>query len=185
MSWREILNADSPDFSDKRYKSPPKDPFCHFSPFSHKERELKNDLEKLEADSPVLDHLTETERQAYEDWFSEMTGEKFNMSVEEARSEAMKLLVKTSRLLKIGQATQDYKLDGYLKIFSTKLNRSIYLAKDEQAKKRVPDKSLQVFLESEVKALRGLNPDESALMLEAKAIFNFNGAIEDGGQNEK
>ena len=130
--------------------------------------------------SPVLDHLTETERQAYQGWYDVMIGEKFNMSPQEAHAEAMKLLIKTSRLLKIDQATQDYKLNGYLKIFSTKLNRPIYLAKDEKVKRRVPDKALKVFLESEIQTLKGLSSDELTLMLEAKAIFNFGGLIEDG-----
>lgn len=102
------------------------------------------------------------------------------MSPEEAHAEAMKLLIKTSRLLKIEQATQDYRRTGFLKIYSTKFNRHIYLAKDEQAKKRVPEQSLQIFLESEIQALKGLSPDELMLMLEAKVIFNFGGLIEDG-----
>lgn len=135
--------------------------------------------------SPVLDHLTETERQAYHGWYEVMTGKNFNMSQYEAHAEARKLLLKTSRLLKIEQALKDYKLDGYLKIFSTKLNREIYLARDGKVKSRVPDKSLQVFLESEIETLKGLNPDELMLMLEAKAILNFNGLIEGGDQHEK
>jgi len=135
--------------------------------------------------SVILDHLTETERQAYVGWYDVMTGEKFNMSEEEAHKEAMKLLLKTSRLLKIDQATQDYKLDGFIKIFSTKLNRSIYLVRDERTKAGVPDKSLQVFVESEIKGFRGLSRDEILLLIEARTILNFNGVIVDGGQNEK
>jgi len=135
--------------------------------------------------SVILDNLTETERQAYDGWFTIMTGDKFNMSPEEAHAEAMKLLLKTSRLLKIDQAVKDYKLDGFLKIFSTKLNRAVYLVKDEKVKKRVPDKSLQVFLESEIKGFRGLSRDEILLLIEARTILNFNGVIVDGGQNEK
>lgn len=134
--------------------------------------------------SPALDHLTETEREAYREWFEIITTGKAQLSPEEAHAEAMKLLIKTSRLLKIDQAAQDYKLDGYIKIYSTKLNRSVYLAKDERAKRRIPDKSLQVFMECEIKALRGLSPDELMLILEAKAMLNFNGVIEDGGDNE-
>jgi len=133
---------------------------------------------------PMLDNLTETERQAYQGWYDVMVGDKFNMSPERADAEAMALLLKTSRILKIEQASKDYKRDGYIKIFSTKLNRPVYLAKDEPAKMRVPDKSLQVFLESEIQAFNGLSSDELTLMLEAKAIFNFNGEIKDGDFNE-
>jgi len=184
MTWRDVLDIETPDKSAKSAKSPPNDTFSPFSPFSHKDRKLKSDPVALETGTLVLDLLTETERQAYHGWYDVMIGQKFKMSPEEAHAEAMRLLIKTSWLLKIDQATQDYKLNGYLKIFSTKLNRTIYLAKDEKAKKRVPDKSLQVFVESEIDALKGLSADEQMLMLEAKTMFNFNGLIEDGGKEK-
>jgi hypothetical protein len=184
MGWRQILNAAVPDFSAKSVKSPPNDTFSHFCHFSQEDREYKSDPVKLKADALLLDNLTEAEREAYQGWYDVMVGEKFNMSPDEAHAEAMVLLLKTSRMLKLAQATHDYEQDGYQKIFSTKLNRNIYLAKDEQAKKRVPDKSLQVFVESEIDALKGLSADEQMLMLEAKTIFNFNGVIEDGGKEK-
>ena len=45
------------------------------------------------------------------------------------------------------------------------------MAKNKQAAKQVPDKSLPVYLESEIQACKGLSREEAKILLEAKIIF--------------
>ena len=100
MTWRDILDIETPDNSAKSAKNHENDPFCHFSHFSHKDQELKNEPVKLKADAPVLDHLTETERQAYQGWYDVMVGDKFNMSPKEAHVEALRRIEFSKRALR-------------------------------------------------------------------------------------
>ena len=43
MTWRDILDIETPDKRNKRDKSLASDPFCHFSHFSLKDCELENE----------------------------------------------------------------------------------------------------------------------------------------------
>ena len=76
------------------------------------------------------------------------------------------------KALDIGQAVEDYKRDGFIKIFSVYLMQAIYLARDEKAASVVPDKTLPIYIESELAALRDLNLDELRTLHEAKIIFD-------------
>jgi len=73
--------------------------------------------------------------------------------------------------IQVNQAAQDYRRYGYIKIFSTVLNRAVYLAKHEQAAKRVPDRDIPVYTESEIEAVKGLDPEVAKVLLEARILF--------------
>ena len=75
------------------------------------------------------------------------------------------------KALDISQAVEDYKRDGIIKIFSAYLEQSIYLARNERCARKVPDKTLPVYLEDELKALKDLSLDELRTLHEAKIIF--------------
>jgi len=44
------------------------------------------------------------------------------------------------------------------------LGKQVYLAKDEKAAKRVPNREIPVFLESDLKAVKGLSKEEAKLI---------------------
>ena len=69
----------------------------------------------------------------------------------------------------IHDAARLYKKRGWLQIYSTYLNRTIYLVRNEGVK--VPTSDLPVYTESEVNALRGLSREEVLTLHEAKVIF--------------
>jgi len=80
MSWREILNAESCDFSDK---SSTKDPFSHYC---HKDREI----EKIEGGGRLdfIGHLTEGEREYFANLVEFMESPKHGMDRETAEKKA-------------------------------------------------------------------------------------------------
>jgi len=115
--------------------------------------------------------LTEIERGHYLDLLEIMQSPKFGMDRETAEREAGAIVARNRHPLQIKQAAQDYRKNGYIKIYSTVLGQAIYLARDEEAVKRVPDQKIAVFLESDVEAVKGLTPDEAKVLLEARIIF--------------
>jgi len=122
---------------------------------------------------PLLDHLTATERQAYQGWYDVMVGDKFKMSPEQAHKKAWSLLQKTSALL----AEEGFKRDKFVKIYSVPLGREVYLCKDEAT--RLPDKTIPVFTVDEIKDFSTLSREDALLLAEAKAIFNPRGFFQD------
>jgi len=120
---------------------------------------------------PVLNYLTPVEREAFHEYVDLMTSDKFKMPLAKAKQEAAQLVARNKRSLQIQQAKSDYKRYGYIKIFSTLLNKAIYLAKDEQAAKRVPDQRLPLCTEAELECFRGLELAEAKVLMEGKLVF--------------
>ena len=122
-------------------------------------------------DLPILNYLTPVEQEAFHEYVDLMTSEQFKMPMEEAKQEAARLVARNKRSLQIQQAREDYSRFGYVKIYSTVLDRAIYLAKDEQIAKRVPDQRLPVITEAELECFRGLELAEAKVLMEAKLVF--------------
>jgi len=120
---------------------------------------------------PPIPPLTDGEREAYQGYLEEMTSSKHNFTMDKAKSEAMQLVLRAKRVLQARQAAKDYKLDGYIKIYSTVLEQDIYFAQDERMAKRVLDQNLPVFTEDELKCLQGLKQDEAKTIMEGKLVF--------------
>jgi hypothetical protein len=150
---------------------------------------LENDSDGLVDEGINLENLTEPERIAYQKCFDWLTVDddsgKVPLSAEEAHQEAAKYIQKFGKKIRNEHFSLDYERDGFVSIFWAEKECRIYIAKDERAKARVPDKTLQVFVEHEIRGLLGFTHAEKMLLLEAKTIFNFNGLIEDGKSNEK
>ena len=136
-------------------------------------------IEALSKEHSPLDRLTDAEKEAFEQYVEIMTSSKFNLSMEQAEQEAGRLVLKAKQSLQARQATKDYKRDGFIKIYSTVLTRAVYLARNEGAAKRVPDKSLSVFLESDVEAAKGLSQEEIKVLLEARILLGGPITVED------
>jgi len=130
--------------------------------------------------SPSMPHLTDGEREAYQEYIEEMTSSKHNLTVDQAKIGAMQLVLRPKQTLQNRQAAKEYKLDGYIKIWSTVLDEAIYLAKDEKTGKRVPDKCLPVFTEEDLKELdaKTLTPQEAKIIMLTKSVFG--GSIKTG-----
>jgi len=125
----------------------------------------------VEGGVDFTDHLTETEREYYLDLVGIMQSPKFGMDREAAEREAGAMVTRNHHPLQIEQAVKDYRQYGYLKIFSTVLGEAVYLACDDRAAKRVPDRNIAVFLESDLEAVNGLSFEESKTLLEAKFLL--------------
>ena len=135
--------------------------------------------EILAALSHSIDRLTDAEREAYREYIQIMVSPKFNLPMEQAEREAMHLVMRAKPALQARQAAEDYRRFGYVKIFSAVLGRSVYMARNEQAAKRVPDKSIPVFLESDVEAAKGLSQEEIKVLLEARILLGGPITVED------
>jgi len=85
---------------------------------------------------------------------------KFEVSQETAGKEAGVIEARDLQPLEIEQAVEDYKRFGYVKIFSAILDNEIYFAKNEDVAKRVPDRDIPVFLESDIEDLKGMSESE-------------------------
>lgn len=118
------------------------------------------------------DRMTDAEREAFEEYVEIMTSPKFNLPLDQAERETMRLVLRAKQALPARQAAEDYRRFGYVKIFSTVLKRAVYFVKDEQVAKNLPDQSLSVFMENEIRTCKGLCPEEAKLLLEAKIILN-------------
>ena len=129
------------------------------------------ELKKSAVNLDFTSHLTETELEYYEDLLEIMQSDKFGMCREDAEREAGRIIARNRHPLQIRQATQDYHRDGYIKIFSTALDSPVYLARDLETAKRVPDEHIPVYLESDIEAVKYLPPEEVKLLLEAKILF--------------
>lgn len=165
MGWRDFRTPALMEKTELTETTPQEDrlkPFFTFIP-------PKGDSDC--AGSLSLDHLTDSEREAYEEYLEIMTSQKFTMDRNSAEQEAMRLVLRAKRVFQARQAAKDYKQVGFVKIFSTVLDQAVYMAKNEQAARRVPDRSLPVYLESEVLACKGLDREEAMFLLEAKIIF--------------
>jgi len=128
-----------------------------------------------------IDHLTDTERQYFDDLLEIMKSPKFGLDRETAEREAGKVVTKYRQHLQSEQAAKDYRRDGYIKIFSTVLNQAVYLAKDEESASQVPDRSLTVFTVADMESVKGLKPSEALVLMEGKILFGGRIKIENGG----
>jgi len=128
----------------------------------------------------LFDHLTPAEKEAFHEYVDLMTSEKFKMPLVEAEQEAAKLMARSKQVLQLPQAVKEYKRYGYIRIWSTVLDEAIYLAKDEETGKRVPDQRLPVFTEDDLKELdaKTLTPQEAKLIMSTKSVFG--GSIKTG-----
>lgn len=127
--------------------------------------------EKIEQGSTMFGLLTDVQQEAYRGWYEMMISEKHNLSPAEAHKKTAEFIAKTSKSLHILEYVERFRVQGYLKIFSIKLNKTIYLARNESVKTKLDATPGDIFLASEIQELAGLDGEELMLMLEAKEMF--------------
>jgi len=96
MSWREILNPNTSDFSDKSPpkdllsdKSPSRDPFSHYC---HQDMEIENKKPSKPDTTTVPDYFEELEREYYFNLVEFMESPKHGMDRKTAEREAGKII---------------------------------------------------------------------------------------------
>ena len=166
MGWRDFLQPpDLVEKKEKKEKTPAEIEKIPYIPF------FTSGLGNENPDLTLMDHLDKTSKEAFQEYVDFMTGPKHRMPLEQARKEALKLVLRNLRILQVKQATQDYRQDGYIKIFSTVLDKAVYLAQNERVAKCVPDQDIAVFLESDLEAVKNLGKEETKVLLEARILF--------------
>ena len=165
MGWRDFRTPTLMEKTELTEKTPQEDRLIPFIPL------IPPKGDSNFTDSLSLDRLTDAEKEAYQQYIEIMVSPKFNLPMEQAEQEAMQLVMRAKRSLQARQTARDYKRDGFIKIYSTVLSRAVYMAKNKQAANRVPDKTLPIYLESEIQACKGLSREETKILLEAKIIF--------------
>lgn len=170
MGWRDY---EKPTLVEKTEKIPIDIEKTPLIPLIPPKWESKN------PDSIILENLTEGEREAYQCLVEIAQTTRFGSDPETAEEIAGSIVTKKYSPFQLGQAVQDYKKYGFIKIYSGFLGKAVYFAKDERAAKRVPNNGLPVFLESDTKAIKDLAPEEIKLLLEAKILFGGPITVED------
>lgn len=132
----------------------------------------KISYEEIERGSTMFGLLSDTQQMAYAEWYRGMVGEKFNLSPEEAHEKTSELIAKTSKALQIKEYVERFRAQGYLEIFSIKLDKKIYLARTPQDKRLLDAPEGDIYLAEEIRQMEGLEGQELMLMLESKDIFN-------------
>lgn len=120
----------------------------------------------------IWQFLTDGERELWQTAYNVAIGPNYKMSHDDASRKATKWLVDSINSLRGDNYTEDFKRDGYLKIFSTKLGQPIYICRDSIVAKKVPESSIKVFTLRELKELDGLDDEENLLLIEAKILFD-------------
>jgi len=78
------------------------------------------------------------------------------------------LKIKNSHL-SVEEATKLFKERGWIQIYSTYLESTIYLVRDDAI--RVPDSSIPKYTQAEMQSLKDLTLDELKTLHEAKVLF--------------
>ena len=132
----------------------------------------------LSEEIPVEDFLS-SEKQAYKGWYDVLTGPNHRMPPKEGHRRALSLLQTSLRTRQANKIKTDFRLDGFVKIWSSYLKQFIYLVRDERKARFVPDKTIPVFTADEIRDFSTLSREDALLLVEAKAIFNPRGFFQD------
>lgn len=133
---------------------------------------VTNQNEEIEKGSYLFPLLTESQQAAYSGWFDVMVNGRFKMSVADAHRESALLIAKTSKAMHKKEYNQRFWEEGYLKIFSIKLNKKIGVARSESVKRTLNAPPGYIFTVEEVKELIGLDEKELMFLLKARTIFD-------------
>ena len=120
----------------------------------------------------IWQFLTGDERELWQRAYNVAIGPNYKMSHDDASRKATNWIVDSINSLQGDKVKENFKHDGYLKIFSTKLGEPIYICRDSIVAKKVPDANIKAFTLRELKALDGLDDEEALQLIEAKILFD-------------
>lgn len=136
-----------------------------------------------------LDLLNQDQAQYYKDLVDIMVNNKnpaLRLTPEEAEKRAAEIVAKSVTPLQIQQSAEEYKLKGYIKIYSTQLETSFYLVKDEPTAAKVPDLNLPVITQQDLEAVsdRTISNEVRLVMLYTKLLLGGSIRVEDCNSEE-
>jgi len=76
------------------------------APRDHTDKTDKTTVQPTLAGPPLLTHLTDAEKEAYEEYIEIMVSLKFNLPMEQAKREAMQLVLRAKQSLQARQTTK-------------------------------------------------------------------------------
>jgi hypothetical protein len=126
-----------------------------------------NSHNSLNSQGPIMNNYTDTAYKALRK--SKYISERSEISIRESKP----LISTECEKSELSEISGELKFNeyGFVKIFSKRINKTVYLARDPEAAKKVPDLSISGFLPEELEALQGLNDEELAQMIEVRTIF--------------
>jgi len=84
-------------------------------------------------------------------------------------------IIKNKRILQIEQAQKGYEQNGYVKVYSTELGRTVYYVSDNATNKagvnHIADPTLSLFFESDLEVIEDLCETERVFLKQARLIF--------------
>lgn len=84
-------------------------------------------------------------------------------------------IIKNKRILQIEQAQKDYEQNGYAKVYSTELGRTVYYVSDNAINKagvnHIADPTLSLFFKSDLEVIKDLSETERVFLQQARLIF--------------
>ncbi len=119
-----------------------------------------------------IDYLDDTEREAYQEYFEIMISPKFNLSEQQAHIKATEIMTRNIRVLNNETDQRHFEAYGWVRVYSTKVKQEVYFVKDMSVIYKLPDKSLPVFTQNDIKALKGLDGKEMAAIMLGKVLFD-------------
>jgi len=99
-------------------------------------------------------------------------------------------IIKNKRALQIEQARKDYEQNGYVKVYSTELGRTVYYVSDNAIDKAggedIGDPTLPLFFESDLEVVKDLSETEMVFLMQARLIFGGpeSGRRQNGSERE-
>jgi len=79
------------------------------APRDHIDKTDRTTVQPSLAGPPLLTHLTDAEKEAYQEYIEIMVSPKFNLPMEQAGQEAMRLVMRAKQSLQARQTAKDYR----------------------------------------------------------------------------
>lgn len=122
----------------------------------------------------ILQALGDIVNEVYDGFYGEVRKAKPDLTVADSQREAIDRACKHCSVLKKDEWRDEYKQNGYIKIFSPLFGEAFYLCRDSRTHKALTKgkgENIAYFMESELKRLQGLDEEELLTVYQGKKIF--------------
>ena len=122
----------------------------------------------------ILQALGDIVNEVYDKFYDEVREEKPDLTVADSQREAIDKACKHCNAIKRDEWRDEYKQNGYIKIFSPLFGEAFYLCRDSRIHKALTKgkgEDIAYFMESELKRLQGLDEEELLAVYQGKKIF--------------
>lgn len=193
MGWRDLGSKELVEKMEKMEKT--KELFPLTVPISVTDKTPEPDKENNQADPFLLDLLDEDQAEYYHALVDIMANPtekmlardpKLKLTRAEAEIRAAEIVARAVTPLQIQRSAEEYKKNGFIKIYSTKLETSFYLVKDQATAAKVPDLTLGIITQHDLEAVsdRNIPTDTRLEILHTKLLFGGSIKVEDCNSKE-